>query len=170
MMSKHGIAEKIQAALMDSADVVAVYLFGSVARGLSHALSDVDVAVLLGGDLTEAEMFARVLEIGVRLDGALRPAVDVVALNSAPLALCFQVLKYGELVVDNDPTQRCEFVMRALARYYDAKPYLDYHNSRLLSKISEEGLGGGYHGNRDALAEARRVSARLAAASGRPTG
>lgn len=157
------IDENIRTALNNSPDVVAVYLFGSMAREQAHALSDIDVAILFAPEMPAADVFTRTLEIGTVLDEALQQPVDVIALNRAPPALCFQVLKYGRLVLEQDRTQRCVFVMHALSRYYDAKPYLDYHKARLLSRIKEEGLGGGYHGYRDALAEARQLSARLAA-------
>ena len=163
MISESNVVENIRTALYNRPDLVAVYLFGSMARDQAHALSDVDVAVLLPTELSALDVFARTLEIGVILDEALRRPVDVIALNRAPPALCFQVLKYGRLLLELDRTQRCVFVMHALGRYYDAKPYLDYHNTRLLSRIREEGLGSGYHGHRNALAQARRLSAYLAA-------
>ena len=163
MPNEPDVAEIIRATLRNCPDLVAVYLFGSVARDQAHALSDVDVAVLFAAELPAAEVFGRTLEIGATLEEVLRRPVDVVALNRAPPALCFQVLKHGRLVLEQDRTQRCTFVMRALGRYYDAKPYLDYQNAKLLTRIREEGLGGGYHGHRDALAQARRLSADVAA-------
>jgi predicted nucleotidyltransferase len=163
MINESSVVENIRTALRNIPDLVAVYLFGSTARDQAHALSDVDVAVLFAAELSAADVFARMLGIGVILDEALRQPVDVVALNRAPPALCFQVLKHGRLLLEQDRTQRCVFVVHALGRYYDAKPYLDYHNTRLLSRIREEGLGGGYHGHRNALAQARQLSAYLAA-------
>jgi predicted nucleotidyltransferase len=163
MISESSVVEKIGTALHNCPDLVAVYLFGSTARDQAHALSDVDVAVLFAAELSAEDVFAGTLEIGVILEEALRRPVDVIALNRAPPALCFQVLKHGRLLVEQDRTQRCVFIMHALGRYYDAKPYLDYHSTRLLSRIREEGLGGGYHGHRDALAQARQLSAYLAA-------
>lgn len=162
-MDEPEMVESIRTALHNSPDLVAVYLFGSTARNQAHALSDVDVGVLFTGDLSAADLFARTLEIGTILEEAVRRPVDVIALNRAPPAFCFQVLKYGRLLLEQDRTQRCLFVMRALGRYYDAKPYLDHHNAQLLSRIRKEGLGRGYHGYRDALAQARQLSAHLEA-------
>jgi predicted nucleotidyltransferase len=170
MNNESNLVENIRAALQNGPDLVAVYLFGSTARGQAHALSDVDVAVLFAAELSAAGLFARTLELGVVLDEALRRPVDVIALNRAPPALCFQVLRHGRLLLENDRTQRCVFVMHALGRYYDAKPYLDYHNTRLLSRIREEGLGGGYHGHRNALAQARQLSAHPASDAGSAPG
>jgi predicted nucleotidyltransferase len=170
MSNEPSLEESIRIALHNSPDLVAVYLFGPTARDQAHGLSDVDVAVLFAAELSPADVFARTLEIGAILDEALRRSVDVIALNRAPPALCFQVLKHGRLLLEQDRTQLCVFVMHALSRYYDAKPYLDYHNTQLLSRIREEGLGGGYHGRRDALAQARQLSANLAADAGSTPG
>lgn len=163
MVSESDAAETICAVLMDRQDLVAVYLFGSVAQNQAHALSDVDVAVLFPEELSQQAIFDRTLEIGAILEKALHRPVDVIALNRASPALRFQVLKRGRLLLEHDRTARCLFVMRALGQYYDAKPYLDYHNARLLSRVSKEGLGRGYYGHRNALEEARRLSAQLAA-------
>lgn len=165
-----GIADLVLTALAGRADLAAIYLFGSVAEGTAHASSDVDVAVLFRQGLTDEAMFARTIEIGVLLETALRRQVDVVALNRATPAICFQVLQHGQLLAEPDPAGRGLFVMRALGRYYDMKPYLEYHQARLLARIREEGLGRGYHGHHNALTEARRLSAKLAAGADRPSG
>jgi predicted nucleotidyltransferase len=164
------IADLVLEAVAGRTDVAAIYLFGSVAEGTAHGLSDVDVAVLFREGLPDEAMFARIIEIGVLLEAALRRQVDVVALNRATPIICFQVLRHGHLLAEPDPAARGIFVMRALGRYYDMKPYLEYHQARLLARIRKEGLGRGYHGHHDALAEARRISAKLAAGADRPIG
>jgi len=167
------IAELVRSALADRDDLVALYLFGSVATGVVHALSDVDVAVLLAGDLDEDELFVRGLEIGALLETALRSIgrpIDLVVLNRAAPALVFQVFKTGRLLLDRDPDARSLFVMRTLSRYYDGQRYREYHAEQLLARIRREGLGRGYRGDRNALAEARRLSARLASVSRRNPG
>jgi len=163
MVNSANVAETIRAALLNREDLVAVYLFGSVARDQAHILSDVDVALLFPADLSAEAILARTLEIGTTLEDALHRPVDVIALNRASPALRFQVLKTGRLLLERDRTARCLFVIRALGQYYDIKPYLDYHKAQLLSRIRKEGLRRGYHGHRNALAEARRLSAQLAA-------
>jgi len=164
------IADVVREAVAGRADLAAIYLFGSVAEGTAHALSDVDVAVLFRDGLPDEAMFARTIEIGTLLEGALRRQVDVVALNRASSVLCFQVLRHGQLLDEPDPAARGIFVMRALGRYYDMKPYLAYHQACLLTRLREEGLGRGYHGHHDALAEARRISTKLASGANRPAG
>lgn len=163
------LAERMKEALAGRDDLAAAYLFGSSAEGTAHALSDVDAAVLFREVLSDEAMFARVIEIGTLLESLLRLPVDVVALNRATPVFCFQVLRHGQLLAEPDPVARGLFVMRALSRYYDMKPYLEYHQAQALARIRKEGLGRGYHGHRNALTEARRLSAQLAANAGRAT-
>jgi len=160
---------KIQGALGNRQDVIAAYLFGSMAHGKAHALSDVDVAVLFTHGLDQVTIFQRTLEIGTTLEQALCRPVDVVALNHAPTLLRFQVIKSGKLILERDRTQRCTFQMQTMSRYYDIRPYLQEQIRYTMQRIQKEGLGGGYHGHRNALEEARRLRAKLApVASGTP--
>lgn len=164
-MDRQQISAKVREELAVEEDIVAVYLFGSLAQERAHTLSDVDVAVVFVRGTEGETLFRRTLEIGARLEKALQAPVDVVTLNQAPPLLCFQVIKTGQLVLERDRTERCLFHMRAMNAYYDAKPYLDYQRAETMRRIQEEGLGRGYRGNRDALAEARRLRETLAAAS-----
>jgi predicted nucleotidyltransferase len=168
MAETSSISEQLRSLLAGKEDLAAVYLFGSVAEGTAHALSDVDVAVLFREGLSDAAVFERSLEIGALLEDGLQRRVDLVALNRASPVLCFEVLQHGCLVAEQIPYERGVFVMHALGRYYDIKRYLDYHQDQLLTRIREKGLGRGYQGHRDAAAETRRLSAKLAAGADRP--
>ena len=149
-------------------DILAGYIFGSVAQGVAHRLSDLDVALLLP---PTAEPMARLevrLEVTAALERLTRRPADVVILNDAPLVLRFQVLRHGLVLVDRDTRQRCLFAARTMSATYDARRYLDYHFAHLMRRIREEGLGAGYHGHQDTLEEARRLSTQLVAISKGP--
>lgn len=161
-MNGETVIPKIQNALADRNDLAAIYLFGSVAEGKAHALSDIDVAVLFCADLSADQIFQRTLAIGTILEEALHTTVDVIPLNRATPFLRFQIIKNGKLILERDRTQRCLFQMRAMNAYYDAKPYLDYQRSEAIRRIREKGLGHGYQGHRNALAEIRKLRQTLA--------
>ncbi len=148
--------------LLPFTDLVAVYIFGSVAQGKAHRQSDIDVAVLFESTVERTTIHNKTVAIGTLLESHLPTSVDVVALNLAPVALQFQILQTGLLVLERDRTQRCLFQMRVMSRYYDAKPFLRYHQEATVRRIQEKGLGRGYHGHRDALAEARQLRSALA--------
>lgn len=107
-----------------AADLDAVYLFGSEARGTARPDSDVDVGVL-----------ARVARPGtldalhLDLEGELERALDgrtvqVVPLASAPVDLIHRVLRDGVLVWEGSRSRRIAFEVRARAEYFDLQPYL----------------------------------------------
>jgi predicted nucleotidyltransferase len=107
-----------------SHDAVAVYLFGSVARGTAGSRSDVDVAVLFARPCPSrlsAQPFALEDDLRARLG---RP-VQVVVLDAAPPDLAFRVLRDGVLVLDREPNARAHFEVRVRNEYFDIKPFLD---------------------------------------------
>ncbi|MGQ9710722.1 MAG: type VII toxin-antitoxin system MntA family adenylyltransferase antitoxin [Anaerolineae bacterium] len=122
-------------------DVIAAYLFGSLAQGRAHPRSDIDVAVLLTPMDPEAAFYRR-----LRLMEQLRPyadrEVDVIVLNLAPPLLQHQVLKYGRLLYERDKLARADFEVRAGKVYADLKPIQDLFAQVLSQEIKEVGLGG----------------------------
>lgn len=143
LLCKQEVIAILQDTLASHQDIIAVFLFGSVAQDKAHRQSDLDVAVLFEQPLDPQQLFERLLLIGTLLESRLSVAIDLIALNSAPLLLQFQILQHGQLIVENDRTQRCLFQMRSMSRYYDAKPYLDHLREQTIRRIQEKGLGHG---------------------------
>jgi len=105
----------------DPRGAVAVYLFGSVARGDASVRSDVDVGVLFSAEpppTLEAPQF--ILE--AELERGLGHPVQVVALNRASADLVHRVLRDGRLVLDSDPAARIRFEVRSRNEYFDMAP------------------------------------------------
>jgi predicted nucleotidyltransferase len=73
-------------------EVVAIYLFGSQARGESDHLSDVDLAVLLQRDLSKETMWHLESKLAVEVSDLLQTSnVDFYVLNLAPLSAQFEI-------------------------------------------------------------------------------
>ena len=128
--------------LASQPDVVAAYIFGSVAQGRARPQSDVDIAVLLSADLDEETRFDRRLRLGWEVERLIGHQTDLVVLNDAPPLLQHQVLKHGRLIFERDRAARVEFEVRAGQIYADLKPMYDFHTRDLLQKIKEVGLVG----------------------------
>lgn len=141
--------------------VVAVYLFGSQAKGTAGPTSDVDVAILLDDafNLQAHPMFR--LELTAKLERYLKTPVDLLILNQANLVLRNQVLKYGRLLFEHDHRQRVAFEVRSRQDYFDFKPMLDVLHKKLTQQIQEEGLERRYRGDHDPISEARRARERF---------
>ncbi len=133
--SKHGklhmmtagrtLADKLRNALEPRSEIREAYLFGSVARGDTHAQSDVDGAVVIDDELLDPPGYGYEAELGAELQQALaRPDVDVVVLNRAPPLLYYRVLKDGIRLVSRDLVATTTREGRALSRYFDYLPQL----------------------------------------------
>lgn len=123
-------------------DIVAAYLFGSLAQGRATSRSDVDVAVLL---TNVPGVLADEWDRRLRLMDALRRfadrEIDVVILNNAPLVLQDQVLRYGRRLYERDRAARVDFEVRAGQAYADAAPVFDFFTQAMFAELKEVGLG-----------------------------
>jgi uncharacterized protein YutE (UPF0331/DUF86 family)/predicted nucleotidyltransferase len=113
----------LRTVLAGRGNVVAAYLFGSVARDTATPTSDVDVAVLFVADPPST-----IDGLHLRLEGELERVLGVpaqlVVLNRAPCDLIHRVLRDGVLLVDRDPRARIRFEVDARNRYFDLQPFL----------------------------------------------
>lgn len=123
MRPRDQIEPRLRALLAAQPDVIAAYLFGSVARGTPTRTSDVDVAVLLGADPPRTVDGLR-LDLEGGLERALGLPIQLVVLNRAPCDLIHRVLRDGILLLDRDPGARIRFEIDARNRYFDLQPFL----------------------------------------------
>jgi len=104
-------------------DLIAAYVFGSVARRTSRLSSDVDIALLFA--VPPAPTLAGLpLKSEAELEQLLGRPVQIVALNEAPVDLVHRVLRDGELVYEADRAARVAFEVAARREYLDLLPIL----------------------------------------------
>ena len=102
-------------------EAVAVYLYGSRARGSASPASDVDLGVLLSSaPAPTLRSVARDLEGSV--ERAVGLPVEVVVLNTAPADLVHRVLRDGVLLLDRDRAARIRFEVQSRNEYFDLEP------------------------------------------------
>lgn len=96
--------------------VLAVYAFGSVARGQSRPGSDLDLGVLVDAKLSLVEE----LRLRARVTAELhRDDVDLVVLNLAPPLLCYEVVAAGCRLFARDEERVDRFEQRSIQRCLD---------------------------------------------------
>ena len=88
--------------------IVACWAFGSRARGVGKADSDVDLAVLCNPTLGLER--TRIMDIVGREIGV---DVDVIDMGSAPPVLKWEIITTGRLLIERDEVAVEEFVRRA---------------------------------------------------------
>ena len=123
------LIEKLKEALSLDKDVITVYLFGSYAEGKIHALSDVDIGILLKENVDFFKKRMQLIEIISKV--LLTDEVDLIILNEAPSSLCFEIFNKGKIMLNKDENVRVEFLLRNVKKYID---------TAFLRKLSEEML------------------------------
>ena len=115
--------DAVRRAVAERGDVVAAWVFGSVARGSARPGSDVDVAVLRGKPAsgTLADLPA---ELALYLERAVGREVDLVVIDDANVELVHRVLRDGVLVLDRDRPRRIAFEVRKRHECFDLAPRL----------------------------------------------
>ena len=129
-------AEAAAAVLARDPRVRLVYLFGSAADPTSRTVRDVDLAVLLEPSPTPDELLRLRADL-VSVSGA---ELDLVALDGAPVVLACEIAETGRCLHANPPEAETDFVVRARARYWDWKPFLD-EQWRIMGERLEERRG-----------------------------
>jgi predicted nucleotidyltransferase len=121
-MDRAELAERLRALLAGAPEeVVAVYLYGSRARGTPTAKSDVDLAVLLKTKPAPTlKGVARDIEAAAERE--LRIPVEVVVLNTASADLAHRVRRDGVLLLDRDRAARIRFEVQSRNDYFDLAP------------------------------------------------
>jgi predicted nucleotidyltransferase len=121
MKNPEQITEAIRRTLEKDGRVVLCYLFGSMARGETGPLSDVDIGVLFLRDSDAAH--------GELMDSLCRALqtdrVDLVLLNQAPMPLRYRVIQDGKLLHCVDNRLRERFESETVMHYLDFKPLRD---------------------------------------------
>lgn len=117
------LEQRIADVFSSRTDVMAVYLFGSTARGTARAGSDIDVAVLFDAPPPGTLSGPRFVIEG-ELERALGTPVDLVVLNDAPVDLRTRVLRDGRLLVERDRPARIAFEVRTRNEAFDLEPVL----------------------------------------------
>jgi len=105
-------------------NVIAIYLFGSHAKGEATPLSDIDIAVITENPTPESEA-----EIG----SLASPQIDVVLFHRLPLHIKFEVFKYGKELFVRDEEKLLEIKLEVMREYLDT--------ARMYRQISSEVLG-----------------------------
>ena len=97
--------------------VLFAYLFGSQSTGRAGPLSDVDIAVYLDDSVDALETRLALIDLVSRHVGSDR--VDVVVLNSAPIALAGRVVESRRVILDRDPFARHRYESSIIRQFAD---------------------------------------------------
>ncbi len=114
------VLDALRRTLSDDSRIAYALVFGSTARGSSHALSDVDVAIGTTGDAPLGAL--DIGELTSRLEAAAGRAVHLVVLNDAPPGLAYRVFQDGSPFLIRDTAAFKARLARAILEYLDFRP------------------------------------------------
>jgi predicted nucleotidyltransferase len=116
---KDHISEELSKRIVDfvsrHVDIVAVYIFGSVATAKNRPGSDIDVAIMLQGRVKGVER----VKLETSLSNLLGKDVDLIIFGEATPLLQHQILKYGYLIYERDSKERMRQEIAARREYLD---------------------------------------------------
>lgn len=113
----------VKDALLADHRVSAAILFGSAAKGVARASSDLDVAVLAGSASAAAELDAQYLDLVGRLVRAAGRDVHLVLLDFAEPVLGRQAFLGARVLFERDASRTADALERILVAYFDG----EYH-------------------------------------------
>ncbi|MFQ6128734.1 MAG: nucleotidyltransferase domain-containing protein [Thermoplasmata archaeon] len=127
--------------LREDDSIEVAYLFGSVARGRSGPLSDIDVAVFLKDSLGRRERHEKRLSLVNEISSALKTdEINVVIMNDSPLLLNFNIIRDGKVLKSKEESRRVLLETRIMSSYLDRKFYDDMHVREGMKRIAEKGI------------------------------
>jgi hypothetical protein len=112
--------EKLLTKIRQDEDVLAAFLFGSVARGERTHLSDMDICLLLGPASTSFEPTALSRK---RLDYLKDFAFDIQIFQQLPLYVRRRVLKEGRILFVRNEALLYELALRTAQAFEDFRPF-----------------------------------------------
>ena len=121
--------------------VETAYVFGSVAKGTSGPLSDIDIAVLLKESLTRRQRYERKLLLINEISSALRTDnFNLVIMNGSPLLLNYNIIRDGKLLKSENESRRVLYETSIMSRYLDRKYYEDMHVREGMKRMAKKGI------------------------------
>jgi predicted nucleotidyltransferase len=122
-------------------EVVAVYLFGSAARGTRGERSDVDIAVLTRPRETSQRRSRSLVEyVQAACDALGTDNVDVVLLHRAPIALRHEVFREGKPLLVRDPEALTRFRLESSREYLDTIPLRRTFEEAFFRRVRRNGF------------------------------
>lgn len=123
------ILRELVAPARDLADVlIAVYVYGSFAKGTARNSSDIDLAFVFNEKFYKADPFRALQEAELLSAGVskkMHRAVDVVVLNGCSLGFSYHTVREGACVYEKSSSDRILFEVVVDNKYQDFVPFIE---------------------------------------------
>jgi predicted nucleotidyltransferase len=117
-------------------NIVAVYLFGSYAKGTVSYLSDVDLGILFEDKFTYKELINKYNFYFHQISNILKTnEVDLIILNEAQPSFAYEIIKEGKLLYCNDEEKLKIFIEKTVKEYLDTSSIREEYYFHLRERI-----------------------------------
>ncbi len=116
-------------------DIQAVYLFGSVVSGNTHAESDIDLAIVP----LDKTLRSKKLDILADLTKNGFNSIDLVFLDTQDVILRFEAVRQNQLIYCRPNFDANSFYSLTLRQYFDFLPYLKIQREATKQRILQHG-------------------------------
>ncbi|NCO67217.1 MAG: hypothetical protein COY75_02770 [Nitrospirae bacterium CG_4_10_14_0_8_um_filter_41_23] len=107
--------------------IIAIYLFGSYAKGKEKAKSDIDLAFVFDERFYKEDPFRALQEaelLGSEIGKMMHKAVDVVILNGASLSFAYYTVRNGICLYEIGTVNRILYEVTLDNKYQDFMPFI----------------------------------------------
>ena len=131
---KNELIEKLSAYFNTKSEIIAVYLFGSYAKGKEHHSSDIDIGLFF--DTRDPALLKKKADtFMLDLSRILRKDIHPVILNLAGEELLRQVFLKGKCILARDPKKLAHYKMTAFSKIVDFAYYKNRMQTGLVRNI-----------------------------------
>lgn len=131
--------KKIQNYFAKQKDVVAVYLYGSFAKGTTHKRSDMDFGVLFNPTIKTYDRLGKI--INDLSDIGLSAEIDARNLNLDDSPVFLMNVLQGQLIYSRDEAFRIIFETSAMNEFYDTQRLRDISYFYMKKRLEEGSYG-----------------------------
>lgn len=121
---------------LEKLNIGIVYVFGSTVQGIGKKDSDVDIAIVFTNLVEDNAMLSLYERLQVLFSDIYREKeIDIVFLQSAPLSLQLNVIKYGKAVYEVSSKFRADYEERVMLLHGDFEPISIEFDKMVLERI-----------------------------------
>lgn len=116
-------------------EIQAVYLFGSVASGNTHAESDIDLAIVP----LDNKLRSKKLDVLADLTKNGFNSIDLVFLDTKDITVRFEAVRQNQVIYCAENFDVNSFYSLTLRQYFDFLPYLKIQREATKQRILQDG-------------------------------
>ena len=135
MMDLKNLETSIENIGKEHDEIIVIYLFGSLVKGLLQKDSDIDIGLLLKENFTPDRFYATKIAGKIKELSNIDHEIDVRILNNQSYRFLHQVIRDSIIIFCRDETERIKFETTTIKKYFDLKPFYEEYDQKRRERI-----------------------------------